>query len=157
MNVDFPERGTSPGSSTPWAAIFALIGFVGLCLLVGAVDSELALGSLGSWYLSLTPPPGTPPSWVFGSVWATVYVLPGIAAWLIWRRLGASAQLRLWGWQLAPNAVWALAFFALHSTVASLAVMFALLLLIGVTIRAFVPVEPVAAALMLPYAAKYVA
>jgi len=126
---------------------------VGLCLLVGAADGELAASSLGTWYLSLTPPPGTPPNWVFAPVWSTLYVMIGLAGWLVWRRAGASAPLRLWGWQLLLNALWTPAFFGLHSTAAGLGVILALLLLILLTLRAFVTVERVAAALMLPYAA----
>lgn len=152
QNVDFPERGTSPGSSTPWAAILALIGFVGLCLLVGAVDAEFAAGSLGTWYLSLAVPPGTPPSWVFASVWATLYVLIGVAAWRVWRRLGASPALRLWGWQLALNALWTPALFGLHSPAAGLIVVLVLWPALIMTIRAFLSAEPVAGMLMFPYA-----
>ena len=126
---------------------------MGLCLLVGAAEGAVTAGSLRSWYLSLTPPPGTPPSWVFGPVWSTLYVLIGVSAWLVWRQVGAASALRLWGWQLLLNALWAPAFFGLHSTAAGLAVIVPLLALILLTIAAFARVRADAACLLVPYAA----
>ena len=77
----------------------------------------------------------------------------GTAAWLVWRRIGARRTLRLWGWQLAANALWAPAFFGLHSPALALGVMVLMLVLIGLTIRAFRPINRMAAGLMLPYVA----
>ncbi len=150
--MDFPERGTSPGSSAPWAAILALVGFVGMCLLVGVVGGEFAAGSLTRWYAGLAAPPGTPPPWLFGPVWTALYVMIGLAGWRVWRRLGASAPLRLWGWQLALNALWAPAFFGLHSPLAGLVVIAALWPVLLRTIGSFRRVDRVATFLMLPYA-----
>lgn len=106
---------------------------------------------MGGWYLSLERPPGTPPRWVFGPVWGVLYVLIGVSAWLVWCRVRGSRALRLWGWQLAANAAWSPAFFGLHSPLFGVAVLLVLLPLIGVTIRAFLPVHRPAASLMVPY------
>jgi translocator protein len=135
----------------PVSPALALVGFIGLSLLVGAVDGSMTARAVHSWYARLHAPPGTPPSWVFAPVWATLYVMIGIAAWLVWRRLGTGRPLRLWGWQLAANALWAPSFFALHSPALAMGVMIALLTLIVLTIRAFRRVQRTAAALMLPY------
>ncbi len=137
----------------PVSSVLALVGFVGLCLLVGAVGGSLTAPALRLWYPSLVAPPGTPPNWLFAPVWAALYVMIGTAAWLVWRRCGASRQVRLWGWQLAANALWVPAFFGLHSPRLGMAVMAAVLVLTALTIRAFLPVRRVAAWLMLPYAA----
>jgi tryptophan-rich sensory protein len=126
---------------------------VGLCLLVGAADGAVTATSVRGWYLSLTPPPGTPPNWLFGPVWGVLYILMGIAAWLVWRQSGASRPIRLWGWQLLLNALWTPAFFGLHSPGLGLAVIAALLVLLVLTIRAFVRISRPAAWLMLPYLA----
>ena len=153
QNVDSPHRGTSPGSSAPWSSLLALVGFVGLCLLVGAAGGAITSGGLQGWYLSLSRPPGTPPAWVFGPVWTGLYVTIGVAGWLVWRRAGAAASLRLWGWQLLLNALWAPAFFGLRSTLAGLVVLVPLLGLVLLTVRAFARIDGRAAALLLPYAA----
>jgi benzodiazapine receptor len=129
----------------------ALVGFVGLCLLVGAADAAIVAGPARGWYLSLSRPPGTPPDWLFGPVWTCIYVMIGVAAWLVWRRSASIRPLRLWGWQLAANALWAPAFFAMRSPPLALAVNLLLLILIALTARAFFRVRRSAALLLAPY------
>ena len=104
-------------------------------------------------YQTLHAPPGTPPSWLFAPVWSTLYVMIGVAGWLVWRRVGAAKPVRLWGWQLAANAAWSPAFFGLHSPALAMADITILIGLIGLTAVAFQRVHRVAMALMLPYAA----
>jgi benzodiazapine receptor len=137
----------------------ALVGFVGLALLVGAADGTATAAATRAWYLSLTPPPGAPPLLLFRPVWTLLYLSMGTAAWLVWRHLGPSpagggkrAALRLWGWQLLLNAAWTPAFFGLHSPGVALLVVLPLLGLIGLTIRAFGRIHRPAALLLLPYA-----
>ncbi len=131
--------------------MLALVGFVGLCLLVAAADGSLIAGLPRAWYLSLARPPGAPPNWVLGGVWSALYPMIGVAGWLAWRRATTTRPLRLWGWQLAANACWPPAFFALHSPPLGLAVILVLLVLIGLTMHAFWRVRRAAAWLMAPY------
>ncbi len=130
------------------------MGFVGLCLLVGFADGAATAASVRSWYLTLTPPPGTPPNWLFGPVWSALYVLMGTGAWLVWRRpaIGQRKALTMWGWQLLVNAAWAPVFFGLHSPALALCVILPLLWLIGRSLYLFKAVRPLAAALLVPYA-----
>ena len=137
----------------PVSSVLALVGFVGLCLLVGAVGGSVAAPALAVWYHSLTAPPGTPPNWLFAPVWTVLYVMIGTAAWMVWRRRGASRPVRLWGWQLAANALWVPAFFGLHSPRLGMAVMAVVLVLTALTIRSFLRVRRAAGLLMVPYAA----
>ncbi len=129
----------------------ALLGFVGLCLLVGAVSGAVTSAGVATWYTTLQAPPGTPPNQVFAPVWTLLFIMMGVAAWLVWRRPLHRRALRLWGWQLAVNAAWSQAFFGLHSPALGLAVILVLLPLIALTIRAFARVHALAAALLLPY------
>jgi tryptophan-rich sensory protein len=129
------------------------VGFVGLCLLVGAVDGSMTARAVHTWYAGLHAPPGTPPNVVFAPAWTALYVMIGIAGWLVWRRIGAGRPLRLWGWQLAANALWAPAFFGLHSPALALGIMVVMLLMIGFTTRSFRRVHRLATLLMLPYGA----
>jgi translocator protein len=147
------DWGSYPGSSVPVSPTLALVGFIGLCLLVGIVGGSMTARAIHHWYQTLHMPPGTPPNWVFAPVWTTLYVMIGVAGWLVWKHLGASPPLRLWGWQLAANAVWAPAFFGVHSTALAMGVMVVLLVLIALTIRSFRRVHRTATMLMLPYGA----
>jgi tryptophan-rich sensory protein len=167
INTEFPHdpRGRDfrdrPDSGAAW---LALAGFVGLPLLVGAADLAAIGGSVRGWYMSLTQPPGTPPSWLFGPVWTALYVLIGVAAWLVWRPHGAGAEaaagganslrpLRLWGWQLLANAAWAPVFFGLHDLGGAVLVIALLLGTLGATLLAFWKIRPAAGWLLLPYLA----
>lgn len=145
------DWGSYPGSSVPVSPTLALVGFVGLCLLVGAVGGSMTARAVHHWYQTLHAPPLTPPNWVFAPVWTALYVMIGVAAWLVWRRLGAAPPLRLWGWQLAANALWAPAFFGLHSPATAMGVMVVLLVLVAMTIRAFRRIHRTATMLMVPY------
>lgn len=145
--------GRQPHFSGPASALLALIGFVGLCLLVGLSGAGLTANAVRSWYPALTSPPLTPPNWLFAPVWTVLYVMIGAAAWLVWRRRGACGPLRLWGWQLAANALWTPAFFGLHSPALGMVIILAMLILAVRTALTFRMVSRLAAILMLPYLA----
>jgi tryptophan-rich sensory protein len=131
--------------------VLALVGFVGLCLLVAAADGSVITGLPRGWYLSLNRPPGTLPDWTFLPIWLAIDAMMGVAGWLAWRTAISIRPLRLWGWQLAADACWTPAFFALHSPPLTLAVSVVMLVLVVLTIRAFAAVRPVAAWFMGPY------
>jgi len=153
LNTDPNEWGSHPGSSAPVSPGLALVGFIGLCLLVGAAEGTIISGTPRVWYMSLTRPPGTPPARVLAAAWLCLYSLTGFAGWLAWRRATTARPLRLWGWQLAASACLAPAFFALHNPMFALAADTVLLALIVLTILAFAALRPLAAWLMAPHLA----
>ena len=132
-------------------------------MLAGGVGAGISAPSVLGWYHTLARPPGVPPDWAFGAVWTVLYLLIGLAAWLVWMAgrqqarpdLGApraARALRLWGWQLLVNACWVPVFFAAHSLVGGLLVIVPLLGLIAATIVSFARIRRLAAVLLLPYA-----
>jgi tryptophan-rich sensory protein len=135
--------------------MLALLGFLGLCLLVDMSAGIVTATSVQGWFTSLIRPPFAPPNWVFAPVWTVLYCMIGVSAWLVWRagRPPAYRALRLWGWQLLFNALWSPAFFGLHSPGLALAVMLVLLALVGFTVWRFAAVSRAAAVLMGPYLA----
>jgi translocator protein len=136
----------------PGIALLALVGFIGAGLLTGAIGGAIAAPAIAGWYNALRPAPGTPPAWVFPLVWPVIYVLSGLAAWLVWRRPAARGALRLWYAQLVLNFLWTPAFFGMHSPAAGLVVIVPLLGVLAWCIRAFAPVR-LAAGLMTFYIA----
>lgn len=101
-----------------WKRWATLAGFLGASLAAGAVGAALTYKSVTTWYPSLRKPPGTPPNWVFGPVWTTLYTLMGVSAWLVWERRdrpGAKETLALYGTQLGLNAAWSGLFFTAKS------------------------------------------
>ncbi|MBE7158025.1 MAG: tryptophan-rich sensory protein, partial [Rhodospirillales bacterium] len=59
----------------------ALIGFVGLCLLVGVVGGSMTAHAVRHWYVNLHAPPFTPSRQIFAPVWACLYVMIGLSGW----------------------------------------------------------------------------
>jgi tryptophan-rich sensory protein len=132
----------------------ALVGFVGLCLLVAAADASVRAGGVSAWYLSLAAPPGTLPIVLVQPVSLGLHLMLGIAAWLVWRRGSPSvmrAALKSWGWLLLFDAAWSPTFFGLHRPGLALGVIAPLLMLIGITILRFARSNRAAVVLMLPY------
>ena len=131
--------------------MLALVGFVGLCLLACMADCAIMSEAQHGWYLSLVRPVGTPPNWLFGVVWVAVHGMIGVAAWQVWRYSLETRPLRLWGWLLATNVLWAPAFLAMHSPLLALAVSLALLGQIAFVAPAFAYVRRSAGWLLAPY------
>jgi tryptophan-rich sensory protein len=143
--------------ATPVTQIIALLGFIGLCLLVGVSAAGITFANVTSWYAGLTRPPLSPPNWLFGPVWTALYMTMAVAAWLVWRRPFGGRRERgamtLWGVQLAINSSWTPVFFGLHQLGAGLAVMLAMFAAIVLTIIRFWPLSRLAGGLLLPYLA----
>ncbi|MFN3508847.1 MAG: TspO/MBR family protein [Allorhizobium sp.] len=124
------------------------IGFVvGAGLLSGLTNMP------GEWYQSLEKPFFNPPSWLFGPVWTTLYVMIGVAGARIWQRAPKSAAMQLWFAQMALNLMWSPAFFGLQNPELALVVIAGMLL----TIIAFMvkarPIDRISTLLFVPYLA----
>jgi translocator protein len=131
----------------------ALIVFFAICLGAGGLGSFFTASSVRDWYPRLRKPAGTPPSWVFGPVWTTLYVLMAISAWLVWREYGwgARAALMFFFAQLCLNIAWSGIFFGSRLPGIALVEIVILWLAILFTIFVFYALLPVAALLLLPY------
>jgi len=128
--------------------------FVAICFLAAAIGSWFTADSVNSWYPTLLKPAGTPPAWVFGPVWSTLYFLMGTAAWLVFRQRSATsvtAALALFYGQLALNVAWSFVFFGLRQPGLALLDIVALLAAIIATMTNFAPVSRLAVWLMTPY------
>lgn len=132
-----------------------LVGWLAATFVTGGIGA-FASASAASFYGHLTQPFWAPPAWLFGPVWTVLYVLMGVAAWLVWREhgfAGASTALRLFIVQLFTNALWTWLFFVWHQGALSLAEIVVLWLLIAATISAFWRLNRLAAILLVPYLA----
>lgn len=129
----------------------AFIAWLGISLSAGIVGSQFLPGE---WYASLAKPAWNPPSYVFAPVWTTLYIMMGVAAWLVWRRAGfrsAPVALGLFLAQLPVNALWSFLFFGIHRPLLALLDLILLWGLIVVVGLAFRRVSALAAGLLIPY------
>jgi len=127
--------------------------FIAISLLAGVVGSAFMGTSIETWYPTLVHPSFTPPNWVFGPVWTLLYILMGIAAYLVSRtkKLGVTFVLWLYFAHLIVNAFWSIVFFTLHEILLSVFVILLLLGLIILLAALFYRYSRFAAYLMVPY------
>lgn len=138
---------------TDGRSLLVLLGFA-LAVAAAAVIGGLAASSAGDVYGQLARPAWAPPSWLFGPVWTTLYVLIAVAGWLVWRRAGGSGvrvAMTLFVVQLVLNAARPPLFFAAEMRLVAFIEIIALLAVITVMIAAFARGSRSAAALMVPY------
>lgn len=135
--------------------VLALGLAIGLTELAGGVGALFTTPAIATWYPNLVQPVGTPPDFVFGPVWTTLFALMGIALFLIWRQTGLKTERRqafiLFGAQMILNVLWSALFFGLKSFAAASVEIVCLWLAIVATQVAFAKVSRPAAWLLLPY------
>ncbi len=128
--------------------------YVAFVLVVFVVAATGALFPPGDWYAGLQKPPGTPPPWVFGPVWTTLYLMIAVAGARLWKAEGGSSRtsaLRLYALQLALNAAWSWLCFGLHALLLALVDIGLLLATLAVLIRTARGACAAAAWLLVPY------
>lgn len=134
--------------------ILYLAGFVGLCLAVGGVSGYFTVAGVREWFPTLVKPSFNPPSWLFAPVWTVLYIMMGIAAWMVWRQ-GGDINLALWMFfiQLALNFLWSFLFFSLRRIDIAFVEIVALWISITATLYLFWNVDMRAGLLLVPYLA----
>ncbi|UCC80896.1 MAG: tryptophan-rich sensory protein [Candidatus Zixiibacteriota bacterium] len=94
--------------------IISLIIWIGICFIPAVTGSQF---TPGEWYARLAKPAWTPPGYLFGPVWTSLYTMMEIAAWLLWKGVGLSgakiAFILFFG-QLILNGMWSWLFFGMH-------------------------------------------
>jgi benzodiazapine receptor len=133
--------------------IAGLVGWLVVSFITAAIGGAASVNA-APFYGELVRPEWAPPSFLFGPVWTILYILMGIAAWLVWRVGGfraARSALMLFLAQLALNALWSWLFFAWQRGGLAFADILLLWLLIVATIVLFWRVRPLAGVLLVPY------
>ncbi len=125
-----------------------------LPLAVGMVASYLTTGAQTMFYM-VNKPPLSPPGWLFPVVWTILYILMGIASYIIYQqgkdREDVKSALSFYLVQLAFNFFWTIIFFNYESYLFAFLWLIILWGLILITILKFHKISPVAAYLMIPY------
>ena len=106
-------------------------------------------------FADVKQPPLSPPAWLFPVVWTILYVLMGIASYLVLTS-GASTDkntkaLTVYGLQLAVNFFWSIIFFRFSMYLFAFFWLVLLWLLIIVTMVRFYRIKEPAGDLIVPY------
>jgi len=134
--------------------ILGLGVMLALTFVAAGVGAAATTPAVRLWYPSLAKPWWTPPAWLFGPVWTTLYIGMATAAWLVWRRAGmrgARNALGLFVAQLALNALWSVLFFGMRRPDLALMEIALLWLSVLATMVAFARHSRLAGLLFIPY------
>ncbi|MHB8085393.1 MAG: TspO/MBR family protein [Dehalococcoidia bacterium] len=138
-----------------WIDIVKLVVSIVACEGAGGIGAIFTKSAIPSWYKSLKKPSFTPPNRVFGPVWITLYLLMGIAVFLIWReglsQQGVTVAFVIFWVQLVLNIFWSVIFFGLKSLLGGMVVIFILWIAILANIILFFGVSSKAGGLLIPY------
>jgi len=135
--------------------IYKFIVALLLPFAAGAIGSLTTNSEITTWYAGIDKPSFNPPNWVFGPVWSCLYLLQGIAFYLVLNqpRKRRTAAVGLFIAQLVVNTAWSLLFFGAHAPSWALVDIVVLWSLIVATMFSFGTIRPLAAKLLIPYLA----
>lgn len=123
-------------------------------LLVGGISAFLTRDSM-STFERVAKPPLSPPGWLFPVVWTILYILMGIAAYLVNTSKGpktlSDSALAIYALQLVFNFFWSIIFFNMEAYLFAFIWLIALWLLILWTTVSFYKINKTAGLLMIPY------
>jgi tryptophan-rich sensory protein len=135
--------------------ILRLLACIVICEGAGLIGAIFTTPAIPNWYASLKKPSFQPPNWLFGPAWTLLYLLMGIALFLVWRQGLPFAQVRVavyvFAIQLVLNILWSVLFFGAKAPLAGLVDIAVLWVAILLTIIYFWSISPPAGILLLPY------
>lgn len=123
-------------------------------LVVGGAAGLLTMNSMEA-FEALNQPPLSPPGWLFPVIWTVLYVLMGIASYLVSVSDAPQEEkaraLWTYGIQLAFNFLWPIAFFNLKWYLFAFLWLVILWILILITALRFGRIRKPAGYLLVPY------
>jgi len=134
--------------------IYKLVISIAIPLAIGALGSYITVTGISSWYQTINKPSWNPPNAIFGPVWTTLFILMGIALYLVWtsgNKASKTTAITLFSIQLILNFFWSLLFFNQHQIFGALIEMVLFWISILLTIFAFSKFSKAAAWLLVPY------
>lgn len=131
-----------------------LITAVAIPLLVGGLSYLMTRNSMKSFEI-LNKPPASPPRLVFPIVWTVLYILMGIASYLVYTGKANSGKtlsaLFFYAAQLTFNFFWPVIFFNLEMYLFAFVWLVLMIILIVITTKKFSEISVAAGWLMVPY------
>jgi translocator protein len=129
--------------------------FLAGTLLAGWTGSLVTEQAIPTWYQALEKPAWSQAGWIFGPVWLALYLMMGIAAWLIWRQGWDVPRVRIalgvFAAQLLAYLLWTWIFFGWQRTGLALLAIFLLWGLVGISMLRFHSLKPLSGLLVFPY------
>ena len=64
-------------------------------LIVGGLSAVFTQSGVHGWYVLANKPSYNPPNWLFAPVWTVLFIMMGVALYLVWKTDGQQ-QINLW-------------------------------------------------------------
>jgi tryptophan-rich sensory protein len=126
-----------------------------ICEAAGLIGAIFTTPNIASWYATLDKPVFSPPNWLFGPVWTTLYFLMGIAVALIWQKGLKEQKVKksfIFFWvHLFFNAIWSIIFFGWHQIFWAFCDIIIIWLMILILLIMFGRLKKSAAYLLIPF------
>jgi len=126
-----------------------------ICQGAGVFGSFFTAPSVKTWYTTLNKPSFNPPNWLFAPVWTTLFLLMGVALYLVWQKSKRNKEvkkvLKIFWLHLALNIAWSFLFFGLKNPLAGLIGIIFLWGMIAYLIIAFKRINKWSGWLLFPY------
>lgn len=124
-------------------------------LLVGGIATFFTTSGVNGWYAMANKPSFNPPNWLFAPVWTALYIMMGIALFLVWKSEGDKAIKQtafiLFAVQLLLNFLWSFIFFYAKQPGWAFVDIIAMWIAILLTIIWFTKISITASWLLVPY------
>ena len=136
--------------------LMALVSWVGLCVLVGSLSGLMTRTEISGGMRSLRKPRSDPAELDLRAGVDALYILMGVAAWMIWCNRYRSYEPMRWRGlliQLGLNFLWSMIFFRWHAIAGALGESAYCGWRILATMVTFWELRPLAGWLMVPYLA----
>lgn len=127
---------------------------IAIPIFVGGISGFISSNSMNV-FQQLNKPPLSPPGWLFPIVWTILFILMGIASYLVIvsgkKQEDINKAIIVYAIQLIVNFFWSIFFFNFGWYLFSFFWLLLLWVLIIITIILFYPISKPAAYLMIPY------
>lgn len=94
-----------------------IFGAIIFCELIGFLPIPFTFRAIPTWYAHLHKPFFSPPNIIFGPIWTILYLLMGVALFLVLRKKKNKKTLFFFLLQLLFNFLWSVVFFGLHAPI----------------------------------------
>jgi translocator protein len=139
------------GKRAYWKLLITIV----ICEAVGILSGLLTMNDISTWYSTLQKPAWNPASYIFGPVWTILYLMMGIAWWLVIESDASQDDKRkahvYFVIQLFLNFVWSILFFKFHAPDWAFVDIVLLILAVLITIFCFAKISKSAGWLLMPY------
>ncbi len=122
-----------------------------ITFLASAIGGFTTTSFKEPWYSEIILPSFNPPSWVFGPVWTTLYIMMSISIWKIWINSFDIKILKLYFIHLFFNGTWSIIFFGFHQIGLALINLIIILIFILLLMKRYLNRDKISFYLMIPY------